>query len=200
MYRSKLIIKGAKIELIPATLDDRRKVYEWCFLSETTKSHSGSPEYTEIPIPIYEEFCDEYYEEYYFTGDRPKDGRGFLILHDGEPIGLISYCAFHLKPSIAELDIWMRSESNCGKGFGTDALIARGDFLNKTMGFCMLIIAPSSKNVRAVKSYEKAGFKKSGIARRDFLLDEYVSLYGDGDYGINGTVNLLKRFNAKEEL
>ncbi len=190
------MIKGDKIVLIPATLDDRQKIYEWCFQSETTKSHSGPPDYPEIPIPTYAEFCDSYYEEYFFTGTKPKDGRGFLVVNNGELVGFISYSCFHLNPSLAELDIWMNYESNCGKGFGVDAIISLGDFLNKTMGIRELVIAPSSKNLRAIRAYEKAGFKKSDKAMSHFLLDEYLSLYGDGDYGIGGTAILVKRFDV----
>lgn len=190
------MIKGNKISLIPATLDDRRVVYEWCFQSETTKSHSGPPDYPEIPIATYAEFCDTYYEEYFFTGTKPKDGRGFLIVNNGAPVGFISYSSFHLKPLLAEFDIWVSSEAHCGKGFGVDAILALGDFLHTTMGICELIIAPSSKNTRAVQSYEKAGFKKCDKAMSEFLLDEYVPLYGEGDYGTDGTAILVKRFEG----
>lgn len=34
------MIKGNKTILKAATLADRQRVYEWCFQSETTKSHS----------------------------------------------------------------------------------------------------------------------------------------------------------------
>lgn len=193
------MIKGTKIDLIPATLDDRRKVYEWCFQSETTKSHAGPPDYPGISIPTYEEFCatdDGGYEAYYFTGERPEDGRGFLIVSAGEPVGFISYCSFHLKPSLAELDLWMGSEQSCGKGFGTDALVSLGDFLNRTMGISELIIAPSRKNLRAIRSYEKAGFKKSEKAMSEFLREEYVPLFGSGDYGTEETFIMSKRFDA----
>ena len=74
--------------------------------------------YSENPILTYEEFCDRGYDEYYFMGSKPEGGRGFLIVNNREPIGFISYSCFHLKPSIAELDIWMNCEDNCGKGFG----------------------------------------------------------------------------------
>ena len=191
------MIKGDKVTLLPATLGDRQKVYEWCFQSETTKYHSGPPDYPDIAIPTYEEFCaldQSGYEEYYFTGTRPSDGRGFLIVNGEEPVGFISYCTFHLKPAIAELDIWMNSEANCGKGFGVDALIPLGDHLNKTMGIRELIIAPSIKNTRAVRAYEKAGFKKTDKAMSEFLSDEYVPLYGGGDYGVDETAILVKRF------
>lgn len=190
------MIKGKKVNLIPATLDDRQDVYEWCFQSETTKSHYGPPNYPDLPIPTYEEFCasdDGGYEEYYFTGAKPKDGRGFLIVREEEPIGFVSYCAFHLKPAIAELDIWMKSEANCGNGFGVDALISLGEYLKENLGIREMIMGPSIKNTRAVRAYEKAGFKKTDQPMSEFLADEYVDLFGGGDYGEDETAILVKR-------
>ncbi|TLG74320.1 GNAT family N-acetyltransferase [Culicoidibacter larvae] len=191
------MIKGDKIELVPATLNDRQKIYEWCYQSETTKYHSGPPDFPHHPIPTYEEFYasdDGGYLEYFFTGERPSDGRGFLIENESGAIGFISYCAFHLKPGIAELDIWIASEATCGKGFGTDALISLSRYLNGAMDIQKIIIAPSNKNTRAVKAYEKAGFRKTNIAMREFLSPEYISLFSDGDYGANETVILVLEF------
>lgn len=188
------MIKGKKIDLVPATLEDRYNVYVWCFRSETTRSHSGPPDYPENPIPTYEKFCEDYYEEYFFTGTRPEDGRGFLIVNAGEAVGFISYSSFHLKSSISELDIWMSSEANCGKGYGTDAVRTLGDYLNREMHIRALIMGPSRRNTRAIRSYEKAGFTKSDRAMRTFLLEEYMSLYGDGDYGTEGTAVMVKTF------
>lgn len=190
------MIKGDKIELVPATLDDRQSIYDWCFQSETTKSHAGPPDYPDIPIPTYEEFYasdDGGYTAYYFTGAKPNDGRGFLIVQDGQAVGFISYSAFHLKPGIAELDIWMDAEANCGRGLGVDALVALGKYLHSEMGFQQLIIAPSGKNTRAVRAYEKAGFVRTDRPMRDFLLEEYIPLFGDGDYGADETMILVKR-------
>ena len=193
------MIHRNKIDLIPATLDDRRKIYEWCFQSETTKCHSGPPDYPNNPIPTYEEFCDSDdggYTEYYFTGAKPNDGRGFLILSGEDAVGFISYCSFHLKLGISELDIWMKDEKSCGKGFGTDALISLGNYLNGEMGMRELIIAPSKRNTRAVRAYEKAGFVKTDKAMSEFLADEYVSVYGKGDHGMEDTAILVKRFDV----
>lgn len=190
------MIKGNKIELIPATLGDRQRIYEWCFQSETTKYHAGLPNYPNMQIPAYEEFYasdNGGYTEYYFIGAKPKDGRGFLIVNKDEAVGFISYCTFHLKPAIAELDIWMNAEANCGNGFGVDALISLGDYLNKEMDIRELIIAPSIKNTRAVRAYEKAGFQKTDKAMTEFLTDVYVPLFGDGDYGADETVILIKQ-------
>jgi len=187
------MIKGKKVELVPATLNDRQKVYEWCFHSETTKSHAGPPEYPNVPIATWEEFFDDYVD-YFFTGSRPDDGRGFIILSSREPIGFISYSSFHLKPYKSELDIWMNSEDHCGKGFGTDAIVSLGKYLNKSMSISELIMRPSVKNTRAINAYTKAGFEKSDKTPNYYLLDEYLPIYGEGDYGANGDVLLVKKF------
>ncbi|MCL1905551.1 MAG: GNAT family N-acetyltransferase [Clostridiales bacterium] len=188
------MIKGNKVELIPATLNDKQKVYEWCFCSEITKSHAGPPDYPEAPVATGEEFFSGY-EDYYFTGSRPKDGRGFIIHSKAGPVGFISYASFHLQPHKSELDIWMDSESNCGKGYGPDAIVALGEYLRKEIGINELIMRPSVKNTRAIRAYNKAGFVKTGRSPKDFLLSEYMPVYGDGDYGPNGDVLLVKEFN-----
>jgi RimJ/RimL family protein N-acetyltransferase len=186
------MIYGNLVNLVPATLDDRQKVYDWCFHSETTKSHAGPPDHPDIHIPTFAEFYSEY-ADYFFTGTEPGDGRGFMILHQEEPIGFISYTSFHLKPHKSELDIWLNSEANCGRGFGTEAIIMLGDYLGKILGINELIMRPSVKNARAIKSYEKAGFKKSQTSPGDYLKDEFVAVYGDGDYGAGGDVLMIKR-------
>ena len=186
------MIKGNIIELIPAVIDDRRNVYDWCFHSETSKSHCGLPDFPDVVIPTFEEFCDDYVD-YFFTGARLEKGRGFMIVSGGVQVGFISYTCFHLKPHKAELDIWLNSETHCGKGFGTDAIISLCEFLNETLRINEFIMRPSVKNERAVKSYKKSGFEETDEAPSDYLLEEYMELYGDGDYGEGGDVLLVKR-------
>ena len=187
------MIKGKLIELIPAKLEDRQNVYEWCFHSETTKSHAGPPKYPDIEIPTYEEFCEDYVD-YFFASEESDKGGGFIIMHGGEAVGFISYSSFHLRKHMSELDIWMNSEANCGKGFGTDAVICLSDYLHETMGISELIIRPSARNTRAVSSYKKAGFVESDKEPSYYLLEEFVSLYGAGDYGEEESMLLVKRF------
>lgn len=191
------MIKENKVNLVPASLDDKKSVYEWCFHSETTKSHSGPPDYSGVPIITADEFFDDYhYQECYFTGSSPGHGSGFIIMHDGEAVGFISYSCFHLKKCIAELDIWLNSEANCGKGFGTAAVVALGEYLKNTLNIGTLIMRPSIKNERANKSYEKAGFTVSNKRPEEYLLKEYLPVYGDGDYGEDETVLLVKSLGA----
>jgi Acetyltransferases, including N-acetylases of ribosomal proteins len=186
------MLKGTLVTLVPAKLDDRQKIYEWCFHCETSKFHSGPPNYPNVPIPTCEEFYGEY-ADYFFTGLQPKDGRGFMIAHDNAPVGFISYCSFHLKPDKAELDIWLNSEKNCGKGFGTDAIITLSDWLGATLGIREFIMRPSKQNLRAIASYKKAAFEESDMPPDNYLLEEYIPLYGDGDYGTNETALMVKQ-------
>ena len=187
------MINGAIISLTPATMTDRQNVYNWCFHSETTKSHSGPPDYPDVYIPTFEEFCADYYYDYFFTGTAPQDGMGFILTYKEEPVGFISCCSFHMKPHMSELDLWMNSETNCGKGYGTDALITLMAYLAREMGIREFIIRPSIKNTRAVRSYKKAGFEKSEYSPSNYLREEYVPLYGGGDYGAKETAFMVKR-------
>jgi len=190
------MITGEKVVLIPAALSDKQRVYEWCFHSETTKYHAGPPDYPEVPIASPEEFFQEDggYEDYFFTGARPRDGRGFLITYGGEAVGFVSYAAFHLKPRRAELDIWMNSEAHCGKGLGTDALAALSDYLNENLGFEAFIMRPSAGNDRAVRSYNKAGFISTDKPIEDFMAEAWLADFAAGDYGPGGDVLLVKAY------
>ncbi len=192
------MIKGSKVELVPSVLEDKPRVYDWCFHSETTKSHAGPPDFPDTAIATWEEFFegDGGYSDYYFTGEKPEHGRGFIIQSNGEPVGFISYSSFHLRPRIAELDIWLNAEAHCGKGFGTEAIILLGDYLNSEFGVRTLIMRPSVKNIRANKSYEKAGLRQSDKKPEEFLLDEYVPIFAEGDYGSDESALLVKNYDS----
>ena len=187
------MILGKNIALIPATLNDRARVYQWGFQSETTAAHSGPPQYPEIEIPTYEEFCADYVD-YFFTDEALEKGRGYLILHGGEVVGFISYTSFHLKPYKSELDIWMSREAHCGKGLGTDAVITLAEHVNSTLGVREVLMRPSRRNLRAVAAYKKAGLAESDAVPESYLLAEYLALYGDGDYGADESLLLMRRF------
>ena len=59
-------------------------------------------------------------------GPHPNSGVASSILVDGEPVGQVTYNDIVERDGRrqVELDIWMRSEACCGKGYGTDALDA----------------------------------------------------------------------------
>jgi len=153
----------------------------------------GAPDYPENPIPDWEAF-QEGFEDFYYLPDGKTKGSVMIIESDDEEIGCLCYACFHLKPNMAELDIWLKAQSYCGKGLGAQALEELISYLNQTFGVNKYIIRPSERNVRAIRAYEKAGFRR--IEDKEKTLEEYykkefIEQYGDGDYGLEETAILV---------
>lgn len=176
-----------------ALIDEKRKTYEWMCLSDTATAHMGGTEFSENPIPNWDEF-QEAFEDSYYTEIGRKSGSVMIINNEDEEIGCTCYACFHLHEQMAELDIWLKSESECGKGIGTQALKETIYYLNKDFGINKFLIRPSEKNARAIKSYQKAGFTyrndKEDVLRR-YYKPECFDIYKGGDYGFENTAVLI---------
>lgn len=102
-----------------------------------------------------------------------------MILVDGEPVGQVNYndiVELDGRKAV-ELDIWVRSEECCGKGYGTDALDALCRYLHERFGVEQFMVQPSARNPRAIHAYEKLGFK-----RLEIPMDSARTLWGPNDY------------------
>ena len=100
--------------------------------------------------------------------------RPFLFHIDGKPAGYIQYwhVGHHQNPSwisrnpwLADLprdaigvDLSIGDGDDLSKGFGTAALKAFVDIL-RSLGHSTIIIDPDPDNARAIRAYEKAGFR-----------------------------------------
>jgi diamine N-acetyltransferase len=182
------MIRGTKVTLRPAIEDDRRDIYEWLVASDVTPSMMGPPIYPDVSIPTWDEFSDDY-APHFFDGSRPDCACSFIIEVDGEAMGHISYDGLDSERSIAELDIWMRSQACCGRGYGTDAMVALMRHLDAHFVVETFIVRPSRRNQRAVRAYEKAGFRSSPLSCHD-----QTRIYGDGDY--SDTITLERKMSA----
>lgn len=101
----------------------------------------------------------------------------FAIRHQGRPIGFIqSYLiggdaayadALALDAPAAGIDLFIGEPDDVGKGHGPKAIRAFiRDIVFPTYGVDECVIGPSVKNARAIRAYEKAGFR--------FLKDVHV--------------------------
>ncbi|MBM9577812.1 GNAT family N-acetyltransferase [Leptospira sp. 201903070] len=179
-------IEKYRITLEASTLEDRRRFYNWLVHPELVKFMMGPPIFPEIKIPSWEEFQEDY-EDYFFTGTRPDLGRCYRILKDGAAIGQINYAIEMENSKIAELDIWLSDPKECGHGFGTRAVRILSRILFEEFSLDELVIRPSERNPRAVRVYEKAGFRKAEID-----IESANRLYGKGDY-YDDVVLILKK-------
>jgi aminoglycoside 6'-N-acetyltransferase len=90
----------------------------------------------------------------------------YLVLVEGEVAGLIQ---FHEVPDpdykSAGIDILMGDDYQ-DRGLGTDALRAVVRYLIRVRGHHRLTMDPATANGRAIRAYEKVGFKPVGVMRR----------------------------------
>jgi aminoglycoside 6'-N-acetyltransferase len=104
----------------------------------------------------------------WLLGEYLDGGRdvGFAILLGAETIGLISYSEED-DPSYrhAGVDITITVEHQ-GRGLGTDALRTLIRHLFEDRGHWRLTIDPDTENGRAIRVYERIGFRPVGVMRR----------------------------------
>ena len=171
-------ITGEKIELLPAQMADRKKIFSWLTQSDLTPSMMGPPDYPEHAVPSWEEFCNDYTLSFFNTSGDGK-GRNYIIRFNNEEIGTVGYDLLDKNKNSVVLDIWMKAEKYCGHGYGSDALAALCQFIHQTYGITRFIISPSTKNKRAIAAYKKAGFEVIKTLSREeqeqeFGLAEYT--------------------------
>ena len=130
-------------------------------------------------------------EEEQFFGSVPGKSKYLLIRYQGEIVGTISHTHNDGRIENLELDMWLRSEKYTGRGIGSAVIAMLIDRLVEEHGIRTIIIRPWVKNSRAVRAYEKCGFRR----RNDFdpadYYGTYLERYGEGDYGRLETANMV---------
>lgn len=91
---------------------------------------------------------------------------GFVIELGDEAIGFIQ-CFEENDPMYryAAIDLALHSDWQ-GKGLGPDAIRTLAKYLTGERGHHRITIDPAAHNTRAIKAYEKVGFKSVGIMRK----------------------------------
>ncbi len=151
-------LMGAYISLRPLTVKERPLFFRWATQSAATPFWYG--ELYGDEVPDYPDFKHDW-QKHYFDGSAPRKGRCFAILLMGKPIGEINYNEFHSLDRSVELDIIIADEINMGKGYGSDAIHTLVQYLFTEMDIDICRIEVVTRNPRAIRAYEKAGFIKT---------------------------------------
>ncbi len=167
------LLRGEKIELRPAVLQDKWKVFDWLTNSNLTKEMLGPPNYPDATIPGWNEFTGDY-RDHFFDGSDPINGRCFIIMAGDLEVGQINYNEIDIDNQSTYLDIWLSDRKYTGRGIGTQAILLLCDYLNAQFNCKSIMLAPSGRNINAIKAYAKAGFVMS-----DIELDETEKDYDD---------------------
>jgi aminoglycoside 6'-N-acetyltransferase len=94
------------------------------------------------------------------------DAHGFAILLREEIVGYIQY-AEENEPDYrhAGIDVFLGTDGR-GRGLGPDAIRTLARYLFEERGHHRLTIDPAASNERAIRAYERVGFKRVGVMRR----------------------------------
>jgi diamine N-acetyltransferase len=169
-----------KVQLRRAVLTDRPIIFDWMAKSNLTKSMLGEPNFPDAPIPLFNEFIIDYSDDF-FTDNNNSTGKCFIVLDENYEVGTLCYDLMNLKKRWVLLDIWLKDEKYCGKGYGSEALKLICFYLCKTKDINIFYIAPSLRNARAIKSYEKAGFNKIKMNRSEAMKKFEIDIFDYND-------------------
>ena len=115
-----------------------------------------------------------------------NDNYSFAVetLEESKYIGGCGVNGLDWKNSIATVGIFIGDKNYWGKGYGTDAMKVLLKFIFEQMNINKVKLFVYSFNERAVKSYEKSGFKREGVLRQE--------MFRDGKYNDEYVMGILK--------
>lgn len=150
------------IYLRPIEAEDTAKVLKWRN-SEEVKRHF-----------IYRvDITPEEHQKWLDT--KVKTGKVYqFIIHTketGNPVGSVYIQSVDLTHKNAEYGIFIGEPEAKGKGYGTDAAKLMIQFAFEELKLHKLYLRVLTDNVRAIHSYEKAGFKTEGVLIDEIFVD-----------------------------
>lgn len=156
--------KGEKIRLREYKKEDIKLAQEYVNDSEIKRLLNPG-------IPFLYTYEDE--EKWYENLSASKDTYNFAIetLEDKKYIGGCGINEVDWKNSYVVVGIFIGDKDYLGKGYGTDAMKVLMHFIFEQMNIHKIKLNVFSFNKRAIKSYEKCGFKVEGILRDELFVD-----------------------------
>lgn len=145
----------------PLTMGDLPLLHEWLARPHVAEwwHDQGSPADVEA------EFAP-------LTAEGSSSTRGYIALLDGAPLGFIqSYVAMgsgdgwwpdERDPGVRGIDQFLANEHQLGRGLGTAMVRAFVEQLFRDPAVTRIQTDPEPHNARAIRCYEKAGFRATG--------------------------------------
>lgn len=160
------MLKGKKTFLRPLEAADIPLYHKWYNNQEVNY-------WANAAWPLSTMFSEEEIEERFFTPKRDC-GRFIILNEDQKPIGTTGYRDVNIPARSAILFIVIGESEYWDQGYGTDAFKVLIDYLFYQWNFQRLSLDLWDGNHRALKAYEKLGFKVEGRLRQArFVLGEY---------------------------
>jgi len=160
------MLKGLKTWIRPIEEDDIDLIYQWYNDQEVNLWSSGA-----WPLNTLQS-KDQIAEKFL---DGSPDTYRYAILDENELlIGTTGFKELNIPGRSATLYVVIGNKAYWGKGYGSDALITFVRFLFTQWNFHRISLDTWDENIRAIKAYEKVGFKIEGRQREArFVLGNY---------------------------
>lgn len=103
--------------------------------------------------------------------DTGKAVQMMIVLADGDrPIGSVYLRDIDMEHKKAEYGIFIGEPDCFSKGYGTEAAELMTEYAFSRLGLHKIMLRVYADNVRAIKSYEKAGFVQEAYLKEDVLI------------------------------
>lgn len=171
------MLHGLKTTIRTVEEDDIDTIYQWYNDQEVNLWSSGA-------WPINTLLSKDQIAEKFLDGS-PDNYRYVILDENNLLIGTIGFKELNIPGRSASLYIVIGNKTYWGKGYGTDALIIFARFLFTQWNFHRISLDTWDENIRAIKAYEKVGFKIEGRQRE--------ARYVLGNYHDSILMGLLRR-------
>lgn len=157
-------LRGELVYLRPAERSDVDLFVRWFADAETTR-------YLGVRAPFSKAMEDKWFDE--MLSHQGKDAYHFVIclLADDRAIGTAGFQHVNYEDGHASFGISIGEKAEWSKGYGTDALRAICDFGFGQLRLERIELDVYEPNLRARRSYEKAGFVTEGTMRHAHFSD-----------------------------
>ena len=152
MYFKKLV--GKKCYLSPIDVNDAEKFTEWLNDLELT-----------VNLGIYSSVFNVEIERELLVNLSKEQRYSIIDLENDELIGSCGFAGLDHLNQTAETGLFIGNKNYWNKGFGSEALTLLLDYGFKALNLNNVILSTIQFNKRAIKSYEKVGFKTIGNRR-----------------------------------
>ncbi|MGE7602411.1 GNAT family N-acetyltransferase [Peribacillus sp. NPDC097675] len=161
-----MVIKGRHVYIRPIKDEDMVSIYQSCQDEEFLYMTGTSKSFT----------LDEIIESYkQFSNDPTRYDFAICLLENNEIIGDLAILEIDQDNKKAGFRISLHNRNNVNKGYGTEATQLAQAFTFEELKLNRLQLEVFSHNVRGIKAYEKAGFKKEGTLRQSLYFNDTYS-------------------------
>jgi len=152
------MIKGEKVQLRPIERDDLPRFVEW-FGDPEVRRHLA----VYLPFSLAQE--ERWFESLQGRLEREESVLLAIETTEGAHIGNIGLDSINWKDRNAELGIAIGEKAYWNQGYGSDAIHTMLKLAFCEMNLHRVFLRVDADNLRGIRCYEKAGFRREGTSR-----------------------------------